>query len=139
MPVVPIATFHPSPRAVAAATIALSENGRLHSTGGHGSTINEEGSAAGTIAGAIYIHLRLAPLSRVTAEVNIYPSGGSLSGYASARYRLVGASVSFSGTMSIARGTGRYAHARATGLRFSGTIKRSDDVTDVDVSGELSY
>ena len=41
--------------------------------------------------------------------------------------------------MSIARGTGRYAGARATGLRFSGTIRRSDEAIAVDVSGELSY
>jgi hypothetical protein len=124
---------------VAAATIALSERGRLHDTGGRGRTLNAEGSASGTIAGAIYIHLMLATLSRVTAEVNIYPSRGSLSGYASARYRLAGPYVSFSGTMSIARGTGRYAGARATGLRFSGTIRRSDEAIAVDVSGELSY
>ncbi len=126
--------------ATAARTENLRESGKLHVTGRpNGVKLNEQGSASGTISGTIYIHLNLSSQTRVSAEVNIYPSGGSLSGYGSASYRVEGADAVFSGTLSITRGTGKYAHARAHGLRFSGSIKRVNDATTVAVSGPLSY
>jgi hypothetical protein len=121
-----------------ARTFSLKESGRLHLTGKHGFTLNEAGSASGTIHGTIYIHLNVVAINRVTAEVNIYPSGGSLSGFAKADYRVGGATASFSGSMSISRGTGSYAHAHASGLSFSGTVTRSNDAVTVHLSGELS-
>jgi hypothetical protein len=131
-------------RAIAARTISLNDTGHLHRTSGRGITINqalnEMGTASGTIKGTIYIHLKVVSPSRVTAEVNIYPSGGSITGYATASYRL-GADVgtaSFSGTMSINRGTGSYAHAHGSGLSFSGTIQRLSDAVTVHVSGKMS-
>ncbi len=125
--------------AVAARSLSLSETGQLHRTGSHGLTLNEQGIASGTIRGSIYIHLNLSSTSRVTAEVNIYPSGGSLTGHATASYSVHGGYASFLGTMSIVRGSGRHAHAHANALRFAGTIKRLDDTTKVEVSGRLSY
>jgi hypothetical protein len=125
------------PRARTATTTSLNERAQLHKTGYHELTLNEQGTATGTIKGAIYIHLNVES-KRVTAEVNIYPSGGSLTGYASASYHTGTTNASFSGTMSITRGSGRYAHARATGLHFTGSIRRIDDYTTVEVSGKLS-
>jgi hypothetical protein len=121
-----------------ARTFTLSESGRLRLSSHHGFTLNEQGSASGTISGRIYIHLNVVSTNRVTAEVSIYPSGGSLTGKASASYRPAGAVASFSGTMAIARGTGRYAHARGSGLSFSGTIQRQNDAVTVRVSGRMS-
>ncbi len=127
------------PEARAARTFTLSESGRLRLTSHHGFTLNEQGSATGTIHGTIYIHLHVVSTNRVTAEVNIYPSGGgSLTGMASASYHPSGAVASFSGTMSIVRGSGHYAHARGSGLSFSGTIQRSNDAVTVRVSGRMS-
>ncbi|HEY2217152.1 MAG TPA: autotransporter, partial [Solirubrobacteraceae bacterium] len=94
---------------------------------------------SGTIAGSMYIHLNLASTSKVTAEVNIYPREGSLTGTGSASYRVQGGVAVFSGTMSITRGTGKYAKARASGLRFTGTIQRRNDAVAVQLSGRLSY
>jgi hypothetical protein len=125
--------------AKAARTVALSESGRLRLTSKRGFTLNERGTASGTIAGTIYIHLHLVSDSRVTAEVNIYPRGGSLTGTGSASYRVVGGYAVFTGTLAIVRGSGRYAHARASGLRFTGTIQRRDDAVAVHLSGRLSY
>jgi hypothetical protein len=122
----------------AARTISLNENGRLHLTSKHGFTLNEAGSASGTIAGTIYLHLNVVAVNRVTAEVNIYPRGGSITGSAKAAYSVGGATASFSGTMSISRGSGGYAHAHASGLSFSGTVKRSNDAVTVHLSGEMS-
>jgi len=121
-----------------ARTFSLNDYGRLHLTSHRGFTLNEAGSASGTISGTIYIHLTVASTNRVTAEVNIYPHGGSLTGYASASYRPAGAVATFSGTMAVLRGTGTYRHARASGLSFSGTIQRSNDAVTVHVSGRMS-
>jgi hypothetical protein len=126
-------------KAHAARTLTLNEVGHLRLRSHHGFTLNEQGSASGAIAGTIYVHLNVVSASRITAEVNIYPTGGSLTGHASASYQVKGAYASFLGTMSIARGTGRYAHARAGGLRFAGAIKRIDDAVTVEVSGKLLY
>lgn len=124
--------------AVAARTITLNESGRLHLTSHHGFHLNEQGTASGTIKGSIYIHLTVSSTNRVTAEVSIYPSNGSLTGYGTANYRANGGQATFSGTMSISRGSGHYAHAHASRLSFSGTIQRSNDATTVHVSGPLS-
>jgi len=126
------------PRASAARTFALSETGHLRLTSHHGFTLNEQGSASGTISGTIYIHLHVVSTNHVTAEVNIYPRGGSLTGYASASYHPSGAVASFNGTMSIARGSGRYSHAHGSGLSFTGTVQRSNDAVTVHVNGRMS-
>jgi hypothetical protein len=129
----------PLPRAHAARTVSLRERGHLHLTSKHGFTLNEEGSASGTINGTIYIHLRISSNSSVTAEVNIYPSGGSLTGHGSASYHINGSYASFSGSLSIARGTGTYSRAHASGLQFTGKIRRRNDAVSVQLNGPLSY
>jgi hypothetical protein len=126
------------PVGTAARTLNLSETGHLHLTSHHSFTLNEQGSASGTISGTIYIHLNVVSTNRVTAEVNIYPSSGSLTGYANASYHPSGGVATFNGTMSIARGTGRYSHARGSGLSFTGTIHRSNDAVTVHVNGRMS-
>jgi hypothetical protein len=128
-----------APAAHAARTVSLNESARLQLTSKKGFTLNERGSTSGTIAGSMYIHLNLASTSKVTAEVNIYPREGSLTGTGSASYRVQGGVAVFSGTMSITRGTGKYAKARASGLRFTGTIQRRNDAVAVQLSGRLSY
>jgi hypothetical protein len=125
-------------RAIAARTISLNESGHLRRTSSSGLKLNEQGSASGTIDGKIYIHLDVVSPNRVTAEVNIYPNGGSLTGYGSASYRVNGGTASFSGTMSINRGTGSYAHAHGSGLSFSGTIQRLSGSVSVRLSGRMS-
>jgi hypothetical protein len=122
----------------ASGTISLSDTGHLHLTSHHAFTLNEQGSASGTVSGTIYIHLNVVSTNRVTAEVNIYPSGGSLSGYATASYRPSGAVATFNGTMTVQRGTGRYSGARGSGLTFTGTVQRANDAVTVHVSGRMS-
>ena len=104
----------------------------------HSFTLNEAGSASGTLAGPIYIHLNVASTNRVTAEVSLYPRGGSVTGYATASYRPSGGVATFSGTMSVTRGTGRYDHARGSGLAFTGTIERANDAVTVYVNGRMT-
>jgi hypothetical protein len=122
-----------------ARTIYLSDSGHLHLTSHPRAFIlNESGTATGTIRGPLYIHLHIVSTNRVTAEVNVYPRNGSLTGHASASYRSGAGSVAtFSGTMSVVGGSGAYAHAHASALSFSGTIARSNDAVTVHVSGRL--
>ncbi|HEY3828134.1 MAG TPA: hypothetical protein VGL57_02950 [Solirubrobacteraceae bacterium] len=121
-----------------ARTISLNESGNLHLTSKRGFTLNEQGPASGTVTGTIYVHLRIVSTSRVSAEVSIAPHGGSISGDATASYHRGSATASFSGTLSISRGTGSYDNARGSGLSFSGTIQKSNDAIAVRVSGRVS-
>jgi hypothetical protein len=116
----------------------LSDTAHLHLTSKHKFTLNEQGYASGTISGTIYIHLNIVSVNRVTAEVNLYPSGGSITSYASASYHPAGSVATFNGSMYIARGTGRYSHAHGSGLSFTGTVKRENDAVTVHVNGRMS-
>lgn len=127
------------PAAHAARTISLNETGRLHLVSKHGFTLNEIGTASGSIKGKISVRLQIVSTSRVSAEVTMSPRGGLLSGTGTASYHKGETEASFAGGLSIARRAGTYAHAQGSGLRFSGTIARSNDAITVHVSGRLSY
>jgi hypothetical protein len=130
---------HLTGRARAARTIQLNETGHLRETSRHNFTLNEEGSASGTAPGTIYVHLTTVSTSRVTAEINIYPHGGSLSGSGAGGYRRAGSVIDFYGTMSIERGSGSYAGVHGSRLSFSGTISEaSHDPITVHVNGRVS-
>ncbi len=122
----------------AARTISMTELGRLHLTSHHGVTLNEEGQVLGTIPGKIYIHLYVTSANHVTAEVNIYPHGGSVTGYVTASYKPLGGTATFSGTMAVTRGTGTYEGAHGGGVRFSGTLAKSSDAVTVRMTGRVS-
>jgi hypothetical protein len=127
-----------APAAHTAKTIELRESASLQATSKHGFTLNERGSVSGTVNGTIYVHLTVASTSRVVAEVNMYAGGGSITGQATASYRRGSTTGTFTGAISIVRGSGRYARARGSGLSFSGTIRRSDDAVTVRMSGSIS-
>jgi hypothetical protein len=131
-------TSSPAATGRTAGALSLSDTGHLHLTSHHSFTLNEAGLASGTLSGTIYIHLNVVSTNRVTAEVNLYPSGGSVTGYASASYRPSGGVATFSGTMSVTRGSGRYDHAHGSGLSFTGTIERENDAVTVHVSGGMT-
>jgi hypothetical protein len=57
------------PYATVVRTIGLDDSGRLHLASHHGFTLNERGTASGTIHGPLYIHLHIVSTNRVTAEV----------------------------------------------------------------------
>jgi hypothetical protein len=127
-----------SPSADATRTISLNETGRLHLVSKHGFTLNELGTASGTIKGTISVRLTITSSSRVRAEVTISPRGGSISGSGTASYRKGETDAGFSGSLSISRRSGSYAHVQGSGLKFSGTISRTNDAITVHVKGHLS-
>jgi hypothetical protein len=127
-------------RAHAARTLNLNDSANLSLNNKKGVELKESGTAKGTLTGKIYIQLRLVSRSTVTAKIQVYPSGGSLSATASATYRLVTSSnASFSGTMNVTGGSGTYSKAKGSGLSFSGSVHRPSDAVSVHVSGKISY
>ncbi len=131
-------TLLAAPASLAAKTFSLNENGNLHLTGKQGFTLNEEGPASGTVSGTLYVHLKIVSSTRVTAEISLYPHGGSITCSGSAAYKREGSIANFAGALSIDRGTGSYAKAHGSGLSFSGTILRSNDAIAVHVGGTAS-
>ena len=122
----------------AARTVSLNDTGNMHKTAKHGFNLYESGSASGSISGSISLHLDVISTNKVTAELTVYPRGGSLTGKASGSYRNNGGTASFSGTLSIIHGTGSYSGAHGSGISFSGTIQRSNDSMTVRVNGKFS-
>jgi hypothetical protein len=122
----------------AARTVSLNDSGNLHKTSKHGFNLYESGSASGSIAGSISVHLDVVSTNHVTAELTVYPKGSSITGKASGNYRTNGGTASFSGTLSIDHGSGSYSGAHGSGIAFSGTIQRSDDAMTVHVNGKFS-
>lgn len=131
-------TLLAAPTSLAAKTFSLNENGNLHLTSKQGFTLNEEGPASGTVGGTLYVHLKIVSSTHVTAEISLYPHGGSITCSGSAAYKREGSTANFAGALSIDRGTGSYAKAHGSGLSFSGTIQRSNDAITVHVSGTAS-
>ncbi len=117
----------------------IKEVGHLHriGKGDRGLQLNEKGYATGTISGSIYIHLRVTAVNRASIQVNVYPRGGFLGGYAVAGYYARGAVAHFSGSMRINGGSGTYRGASGSNLRFSGTLNRSNDNATVTLSGRI--
>lgn len=124
--------------ATAARTITLNDTGHLRETSHKNFYLNFSGQATGSVAGTLYLHLHVLGLNRFTAEVSVYPHGSSLSGTASGSYRNTGPSATFSGSLTVSRGTGGYSHAHGSGISFSGAIQRSGGATTVHVNGHLS-
>jgi hypothetical protein len=134
-----VASGAATPSAHFAKTVSLNETGRLHLVSKRGFTLNESGTASGTIKGAISVRLTITSSSRVSAEVTISPKGGSISGSGTASYRKGESGAGFAGALSIVRRSGSYAHAQGSGLKFSGTISRSNDAITVHVTGRMTY
>jgi len=122
-----------------ARTENLSETAALRLDNHHGLVLNEHGIARGTIKAVIYIQLKVSSTRSVTAQIQIYPSGGLMRGSATAQYSVVGSYANFRGTMNITSGNGKYAKARGYGLSFSGRIRRTDDAVTVYMNGKLYY
>lgn len=128
-----------SERATAARSLNLNDSAKLHLQNKHGLVLKEAGNAKGSLGGPLYLQLNVTSTRSVTAQVQVYPNGGSISGNAKASYRVAGSTASFSGTLAITKGNGTYSKAKASALSFSGTIQRSNDAVTVHVSGKMSY
>jgi hypothetical protein len=125
------------PTAHAAREVNLQETGHLHAVGEPGATIIERGRAIGTYNCSIAVQLTIVSANRVTATFTVKPRGGSVTGRGSARFAQQGTDGYFGGTMSIAGGTGSFAHASGTNIGISGVISRETFALKVQVHGKI--
>lgn len=130
--------------AIAAHALYVHDEGRLQYTGSTGSLLREEGTATGTIPGKLNVRFHYTGASlTVTAQFTITPSAGngwSLTGHGTGTLSNPNSrSPSFRGPMSITAGTGRYAHAHATGELFGVFYRRNHYALTVQALGELHY
>ncbi len=116
--------------------LKATDTAHLHYLSASGSILNEEGSATGTLPGSMHVRLDLG--TTFTGTFKIYASGGSIEGHGSAKPHGSGIYESFAGTLTVTRGTGRYAHAHGKGGLY-GTFNRNSYALVIKTTGSLSY
>jgi hypothetical protein len=125
-----------SPTGHAAHTLNVNDTAHLHLLRSSGSLLFEEGSTSGGISGQMKANLNVG--ATFSGSFTIYTSAGTLKGHGTATPHGSGRYESFSGSMVIKGGTGRYAHARGSGGLF-GTFDRRTYAFVIQTTGKLSY
>jgi hypothetical protein len=99
--------------------------------------ILEEGQAKGSLPGTVraYVTVGAPIIFHFTITVR---GAGTLSGQGSGKPKGNPAEPSFSGTMTITHGTGRYRHAHGKG-GFYGTLNRATYAAVMQTTGTLAY
>jgi hypothetical protein len=120
-----------------ARTIATDEHVSLHLVRKSGSTLYERGSASGTLPGPVAGTFKTTVVI-VTGTVTISPRGGSVTVGVVGFPRSAGVVASFTGTVTVKGGTGRYAHARGHGT-FTATVNRRTWAVRVHTKVTLRY
>jgi hypothetical protein len=121
----------------AARVLNIDDTGKLRLLNASGSVLQEEGPATGTLLGTVKV--RLTVHATITAVFTITArGGGSIAGSGSAMLHSSQRYSSFGGSLSVERGTGRYAHARGAG-RLYGVIDRRTHALTVQTVGQLHY
>lgn len=126
-----------APIAQAARTIDVSQTAQLRLVRKSGSVLYEQGTASGTLPGSVSARFIVTVL-KVTGQVTFYPRGGSITFDVEGFPRSTGINARFAGTMTIAKGTGRYANARGA-ASFNGIVNRRSWAASVSATGRMRY
>jgi hypothetical protein len=118
-------------RAHAAHVLNATDTAHLHYISSSGSLLLDEGKATGMRA-----HLDLG--TTFTGTFTIHASGGSIEGRGSATPHGSGTYESFSGTLTVTGGSGRYAHAHGHGELY-GTFDRDNYALVIKTTGSVTY
>jgi len=128
--------IEPAPAGAGSGLTSVNEYGRLQMQSSKGTSIAEKGTGWGTFNCSVEIGLTLSG-TLVTASYTAYLQGGSVSGSATAHiHSATTTAASFSGTISLDRGTGSRAHASGT-ADFAGTINRTSYAMSTHITGRL--
>jgi hypothetical protein len=125
-----------NPAARSARALNVNDEGHLHLVSESGSLLVEEGAAKGTLPGTVKVRFNIGAV--VSAYFTIYTRGGSITGHGSGTLHSTGSYASFGGSLTVTRGTGRFAHVRGTGGLY-GAINRRTYALTVQTIGKLSY
>jgi len=124
----------------AARTLNVSDTAHLHHGKENRGLLVDEGQATGQLPGKVRVEFDVG--ATVYANFTIYTRNGALMGHGSGTlHESKGHStvwVSFAGTMSVSRGTGRYLHAHGQG-GFYGTFDRHNYEATIQTTGTLDY
>jgi hypothetical protein len=120
----------------AARALRATDTARLHYVSAAGSLLYEEGTATGTLPGKMRVHLNVG--STFTGSFTIYTPAGQIKGRGQATPHGVGTYESFSGTLTVTGGSGRYRHAKGRAGLY-GTFDRNNYALLVQTTGTLTY
>jgi hypothetical protein len=120
----------------AARTLNGTATAHLHLVKANGSQLYEEGPVTGALPGSMRAVLTTGEV--FSGSFTIHTHGGAIDGHGSATIRGAGRYQSFSGSITVTGGSGRYSHAHGrTGL--SGTFDRRTYAIVIQTTGKLSY
>jgi hypothetical protein len=124
-------------QAHATAAANVKDEGHLHLVRSSGSTLYDEGYAHGSLPGPVKVSFFYDGEPMVSAHITIDTRGGAIEAHGVARLSSPSSSApSFKGTLTIASGSGRYAHAHGNGSFFGVFYRRSYALT-VQTEGTL--
>jgi len=124
------------PVAAWASTIDGTDTAHLHLVHQRETVVIEEGAATGALPGRMSAQLHVGSVFTGTCTISTH--GGTVTGYGRATPHGSGRYQSFSGTLTITGGSGRYAHARGrTGLY--GTFDRRTFALVIQTTGRIAY
>ena len=124
------------PTAHWARTLSANDTAHLHLVRSSGSLLYEEGSTTGSISGRERARFEVG--ATFVGGFTTYTSHGTLKGRGTATPHGSGRYESFSGSVVVTGGTGRYAHAHGR-VRLYGTFDRKTYALVVQTTGTLSY
>jgi hypothetical protein len=125
-----------SPTAHPAGTLRGTDTARLRYLRSSGSVLVEEGPVSGGVTG--HMHATLDVGATFTGSFTFFLKGGTIVGRGTAVPHGSGRIESFSGTMTVTRGTGRYAHIRGHGGMY-GTFDRTNYNVVIQTTGTFHY
>jgi hypothetical protein len=126
-------------RARGAATQTVKDEGNLRFVKSLGSTLIDEGHASGTMPGNVRIRFTYDGNPNVSAQITIYGHHGALQVRATGRLSSpTNPNPSFSGTLTITGGSGRYSHAHGSGKLYGVFHRRSYGMI-VQTQGTVHY
>ncbi|HEY3970464.1 MAG TPA: hypothetical protein VGL79_03595 [Solirubrobacteraceae bacterium] len=130
------ARIAPSVRAHVAHTLKASDTAHLRYLSASGSLLLEEGQTNGTLPGKMRARVNVG--STFTGSFVTYTRYGTIVGHGNATPHGSGTYESFSGTLVVTGGSGRYAHAHGRAGLY-GTFNRDNYAFVVQTTGTLLY
>jgi hypothetical protein len=134
----PTASYSSGHNAIARASRSLNATitARLHLVKAEGSELFEEGAVSGALPGSMQAELKTGAV--YTGSFTTHTHGGSIKGHGTATPHGAGPYQSFSGTLIVTGGTGRYTHVSGHAGLYGVFDHRTDAVT-IQTTGKLSY
>ncbi len=129
-------TARTTPLARAAHALKASDTAHLRYLSASGSLLLEEGQTTGTLPGKMRAHVDVG--ATFTGSFVTYTRYGTIVGHGRATPHGSGTYESFSGTLVVTGGSGRYAHAHGTAGLY-GTFDRDNYAFVVQTTGTLLY